>query len=48
MSAINQAAADVTASQRNLTAYSEDLTGVSTFADGVVRLSRAGFVEGAL
>ena len=32
--------------QRNLTAYSEDLTGVSTFADGVVRLSRAGFVEG--
>ena len=33
--------------QRNLTAYSEDITGVSTFADGVVRLSRAGFVEGA-
>jgi peptide/nickel transport system substrate-binding protein len=32
--------------QRNLTAYSEELTGVSTFADGVVRLSRAGFVEG--
>lgn len=32
--------------QRNLTAYSDDLTGVSTFADGVVRLSRAGFVEG--
>lgn len=33
--------------QRNLTAYSEDITGVSTFADGVVRLSRVGFVEGA-
>jgi peptide/nickel transport system substrate-binding protein len=33
--------------QRNLTAYSEDITGVSTFADGVVRLSRTGFVEGA-
>jgi peptide/nickel transport system substrate-binding protein len=33
--------------QRNLTAYSEDLVGVSTYADGVVRLSRAAFVEGA-
>ncbi|QBR93452.1 ABC transporter substrate-binding protein [Nocardioides euryhalodurans] len=32
--------------QRNLTAYSEDVVGVSTYADGVVRLSRAGFVEG--
>ena len=32
--------------QRNLTAYSEELTGVSAVADGVVRLSRAGFVEG--
>jgi peptide/nickel transport system substrate-binding protein len=31
--------------QRNLTAYTEDVTGVSTFADGVVRLSRAAFVE---
>ena len=32
--------------QRNLTAYSEDVVGVSTYADGVVRLSRAAFVEG--
>lgn len=31
--------------QRNLTAYSEDVVGVSTYADGVVRLSRAAFVE---
>ena len=30
--------------QRNLTAYSEDVAGISTFGDGVVRLSRAGFV----
>ena len=33
--------------QRNLTAFSEDVVGVSTYADGVVRLSRAAFVEGA-
>ncbi len=32
--------------QRNLTAFSHDIAGVATFADGVVRLSRAGFVEG--
>jgi peptide/nickel transport system substrate-binding protein len=32
--------------QRNLTAYSEEIAGVSTFADGVVRLNRAGFVAG--
>jgi len=31
--------------QRNLTAYSEDVVGVSTYADGVVRLSRAAFLE---
>jgi len=30
--------------QRNLTGYSEDIAGVSTYGDGVVRLSRAGFV----
>lgn len=30
--------------QRNITAHSVDLAGVSTFTDGVVRLSRAGFV----
>ena len=33
--------------QRNLTGFSEDVVGVSTYADGVVRLSRAAFVEGA-
>ncbi len=32
--------------QRNLTAYSEDVAGISTFGDGVVRLSRAAFVTG--
>ncbi|MFY0408976.1 ABC transporter substrate-binding protein [Solicola sp. PLA-1-18] len=32
--------------QRNLTAYSEDVAGVSTYADGVVRLGRAAFLEG--
>ncbi|MDO9380266.1 MAG: ABC transporter substrate-binding protein [Nocardioidaceae bacterium] len=32
--------------QRNLTAYSEDVAGVSTYADGVVRLGRAGFLAG--
>ncbi|WP_051297813.1 ABC transporter substrate-binding protein [Brevibacterium album] len=31
--------------QRNLTAYSEDIAGVQVYADGVVHLSRAGFVE---
>lgn len=31
--------------QRNLTAYSDDIAGVSTYADGVVRLSRAAFLE---
>lgn len=30
--------------QRNITAHSVDVAGVSTFTDGVVRLSRAGFV----
>ena len=30
--------------QRNLTAYSDEIVGVSTFADGVVRLSEAAFV----
>ncbi|MBC2934634.1 ABC transporter substrate-binding protein [Nocardioides sp. zg-1228] len=30
--------------QRNLTGYSEDVAGVSTYGDGVVRLSRAAFV----
>ena len=30
--------------QRNLTAYSDDLVGVSVYADGVVRLSDAAFV----
>ncbi len=30
--------------QRNLTAYSDDVVGISTFADGVVRLSDAAFV----
>ncbi len=33
--------------QRNLTGFSEDVVGVSTYADGVVRLSRAAFVDGA-
>lgn len=32
--------------QRNLTAYGADLRGVQTFADGVVRLSRAGYAAG--
>lgn len=32
--------------QRNLTAHSADVVGVQTFADGVVRLSRAAFVDG--
>lgn len=31
--------------QRNLTAYSEELVGVRTYADGVVRLSRAAFTQ---
>ena len=31
--------------QRNLTAYSEDIAGIATYADGVVRLSRAAFLE---
>ena len=31
--------------QRNLTAHTADVAGVQTFADGVVRLSRAGFVD---
>ena len=31
--------------QRNLTAYSDDIAGVSTYADGVVRLSFAAFLE---
>jgi peptide/nickel transport system substrate-binding protein len=29
---------------RNLTAYTTDVAGVETFADGVVRLGRAGFL----
>ena len=32
--------------QRNLTAYSDDVVGISTYADGVVRLGKAAFVEG--
>ncbi len=31
--------------QRNLTAYSTDVAGVETFADGVVHLSNAAFIE---
>ncbi|MFJ6003246.1 ABC transporter substrate-binding protein [Arthrobacter sp. NPDC092385] len=31
--------------QRNLTAYSTDIAGVETFADGVVHLSNAAFIE---
>lgn len=31
--------------QRNLTAHAADVAGVQTFADGVVRLSRAAFLE---
>ncbi|WP_299034073.1 ABC transporter substrate-binding protein [uncultured Pseudokineococcus sp.] len=31
--------------QRNLTAHTDELAGVQTFADGVVRLSRAAFVD---
>lgn len=30
--------------QRNLTAYTTDVAGIETFADGVVRLGRAGFL----
>ena len=30
--------------QRNITAHASDVAGVSTYTDGVVRLSRAGFV----
>ncbi|RLV50093.1 ABC transporter substrate-binding protein [Nocardioides mangrovicus] len=33
--------------QRNLTAYSTDVTGISAYADGVVRLGTAAFVKGA-
>jgi peptide/nickel transport system substrate-binding protein len=32
---------------RNLTGYTQDVAGISTYADGVVRLSRAAFVDGA-
>jgi peptide/nickel transport system substrate-binding protein len=31
--------------QRNLTAYSDDVVGISTYADGVVRLGKAAFVK---
>src|SRR5690625_1986438 len=31
--------------QRNLTAYREDVAGIATYADGVVRLSRAAFLK---
>ena len=33
--------------QRNLTAYSTDVVGISTYADGVVRLGKAAFVKGS-
>jgi peptide/nickel transport system substrate-binding protein len=33
--------------QRNLTAYSDDVAGISTYADGVVRLGKAAFVKGS-
>lgn len=33
--------------QRNITAYSEDVAGISVFSDGVVHLAEAGFLEGA-
>jgi peptide/nickel transport system substrate-binding protein len=29
---------------RNLTAYTTDVAGIETYADGVVRLGRAGFL----
>ncbi len=31
--------------QRNLTAYRDDVAGIATYTDGVVRLSRAAFLE---
>jgi peptide/nickel transport system substrate-binding protein len=32
--------------QRNLTAYTTDVAGIATYADGVVRLGKAGFLAG--